>query len=95
MEYVTISNWTTTKWTDGMEEFAQKELVPLVLSAGAKSVQFVRTAELSTSVIVQYANEAAATAAQVKIAEIRKKLEMDTPLTMVSAHGGAVIASGP
>ncbi|MBM85297.1 MAG: hypothetical protein CMM47_04670 [Rhodospirillaceae bacterium] len=95
MGYVTISNWSITKWTDEMEEFARKELVPLVLSAGAKSVQFVRTQELNTSVITQYEDEAAATAAQVKIAEIRKKLEMNTPLTMVSANGGVVIASGP
>ena len=94
MGYVTISNWTTTKWTDEMEEFTRKELVPLVLSAGAKSVQFVRTEELAASVITQYEDEATATAAKAKIAEFRKKLVMNTPLKMVSAHGGVVIARG-
>jgi hypothetical protein len=78
-----------------MEEYVRNELVPMVLSAGAKSVQFIQTGELTSSVITQYADEAAATDAQGKIAEIRKKSAPEQPVTMVSAHGGAVIASGP
>lgn len=74
MGYVTISNWAATEWTDEMEEYVRKELVPLVISAGAKSVQFVRTGELPSSVITQYIDEAAAIVAQDKIAQVRKSL---------------------
>ena len=92
MSYATISNWTATEWTDEIVALANDKFIPMIISAGASSVQIVRTGDLTFCVVTQYENETAATAAQAKIAVIRAKAASDLPMQMESAHAGAVIA---
>ena len=93
MRYETISHWTATEWTAEMEALAKNSFIPMIISAGANSVQMIRTGDLTFSVITQYEDEEAASAAQAKIADIRSKAASDLPMQMVSAHAGAVFAS--
>lgn len=90
MAYVTVSHWTAKEWTAEMEAIASDKFVPMIMSAGASSVQMVRTGELTFCVITQYANEDAGDAAQKKIAEIRSQAATELPMTMDSAYAGSV-----
>ena len=92
MAYSTISHWNTTEWNDEMEAIAREKFVPLIMSVGAMRVQMIRTGEMSFSVVTEYADEAAADAAQEKIAQIREKAAKDLPMTMKDMARGAVFA---
>jgi hypothetical protein len=93
MAYMTITNWTVTdEMNDEMVAAANEKFVPLIMSVGASSVHMVRTGDTSLSVVTQYPDAAAATAAQEKIAGIRAEAASDFPMTMDSANGGEVIA---
>ena len=94
MAYATVSSWKTTEWTDELEAIARDKFVPLILSVGATGVQMVRTGDHSFSVVTHYADEAAAMAAQEKITQIRATATQELPMTMDTATGGAVFASG-
>jgi len=94
MAYATMSNWTATEWSDEMEAIARNKFVPLVMSVGATRVNMIRTGELSFTVVTEYADEAAANAAQARIAEIREQAADELPMTMSSASGGVVFAHG-
>lgn len=93
MSYCTLSNWTTTEWTDEMEALARDKYVPMVMAVGASSVQMVRTGDNSFTVVTHYADEATAMAAQEKIAAIRSEAADELPMTMADRSGGAVFAS--
>lgn len=92
MGYMTVSNWTTTEWTDELEAIARDKFLPLILSAGALRVQMVRTGDLGFSVVTEYDTEADASAAQAKIAEIRAKATEELPMSMTTVSAGAVFA---
>ena len=92
MSYATVSNWTTTEWNEELEGIARGTFVPLIMSVGASRVQMIRTGEHSFSVVTEYADEAAATAAQEKIAEIRAKATSELPMTMSGTASGVVFA---
>lgn len=94
MAYSTISHWNTTEWNDEMEAIAREKFVPLIMSVGAMRVQMIRTGELSFSVVTEYADQAAAEAAQARIAEIRAQAASELPMTMASTDSGAVFAHG-
>lgn len=94
MSYCTLSNWTTTEWTDEMEALARDKYVPMVKAVGASAVQMIRTGENSFSVVTQYPDEAAAMAAQEKIDAIRAQATEELPMTLSEKAGGAVFASG-
>lgn len=94
MAYSTISNWTTTDWTDEMEAMARDKFTPLILGVGATRVQMVRTGDNSFTVVTEYADQATADAAQEKIAQIRATAADELPMSMESAAGGAVFAGG-
>ena len=94
MSYATLSNWTTTDWTDDMENLAREKYVPMVMALGAASVQMVRTGDRSFSVLTTYADEATANAAQERIAAIRAEAADELPMTMSGTSSGAVFASG-
>ena len=94
MAYATVSNWTTTEWTDELEASARDKFVPLIMSVGASRVQMIRTGELSFSVVTEYADEATANAAQSKIAEIRAQASGELSMTMITAAAGGVFATG-
>lgn len=94
MAYATISNWTANEWNDDMESLARDKYVPLVMSVGASSVRMVRTGELTFSVITEYADQAAAEAAQARIADIRAQAAEEMPMAMDGVSGGQVFASG-
>ena len=93
MTFSSISNWETTDWTDEMEAMAREVFQPLIINAGAKRVQMIRTGEHSFSVVTEYADEAAADAAQEKIAQIREKAATELPMTMKDMVRGAVFAA--
>jgi hypothetical protein len=93
MAYATVSNWTTTEWTDEMQATARDKFVPMVMSAGASRVQFIRTGDLSFSVVTEYSDEATANAAQSKIAEIRSQASGEMPMSMSNAVAGGVFAT--
>jgi hypothetical protein len=93
MSYVTISNWTTSEWTDAMEAVARDVFIPMIMAAGASSTRMVRTGGQTMSVVTEYETAAKAEAAQVRIAEIRAKAAMDLPMSLVGAAGGDVFAS--
>lgn len=93
MSYATVSHWTATEWTAEMEALANNAFIPMIISAGANSVQMVRTGDLTFCVVTQYDDEAAASAAQAKIADIRSKAASDLPMQMNSAHAGIVFAN--
>ena len=94
MEFATVSTWTTTEWNDDLEAIARDKFVPLILSVGAASVQMIRTGPLSFSVVTGYKDEAAAEAAQARIAEIRSQAIEDLPMTMSGSSTGGVFAAG-
>ncbi len=94
MSYCTLSNWTTTEWSDDMEALARDKYVPMIMAVGASGVQMIRTGENSFSVVTQYADEATAMAAQEKIAAIRGAATEEMPMSMNDKSGGAVFASG-
>lgn len=94
MAYATASHWVTTEWNDELEAIARDKFVPLIMGCGASGVQMIRTGEYHFTVITHYANEDTAMAAQAKIAEIRSKAADELPMTMDSASGGEVFASG-
>ena len=93
MSFVTISHWTATEMTDDMIAKANEKFVPLVIANGATGVQMVRTGDMSTCVITQYADAAAAQSAQAKIAGLREQVAKEFPMTLTSAHGGEVIGA--
>lgn len=92
MGYLTVSNWTTTEWTDALEAIARDRFLPLIMSAGASGVRMIRTGDLSFSVVTEYETEAGAAAAQAKIADIRARATEELPMTMNGASAGAVFA---
>lgn len=94
MGYITVSNWTTTEWTDALEAVARDTFLPLIMSAGASDVRMIRTGDLSFSVLTEYADEASASAAQARIADIRAKATAELPMTMSALSAGAVFAQG-
>ena len=57
MSYITISNWTADEWNDEMEAVARDKFQPMVISMGASAVQFVRTGDLTMSVVTHYADQ--------------------------------------
>jgi hypothetical protein len=93
MSFVSISHWTATEITDDMIAKANEKFIPLVIANGATGVQMVRTGDLSTCVITQYADAAAAQAAQAKVASLREQVAKEFPMTLTSAHGGDVVGS--
>ncbi len=92
MSYCTISNWTTTEWTDEMEALARDKYVALIKALGASGAQMVRTGDNSFTVVTHYTDEATAMAAQDKIAAIRAEAAGEMPMTMTDASGGGVFA---
>ncbi len=94
MAYATLSHWTTTEWSDDLEEIARTTFVPMIMGVGASGVQMIRTGEYSFTVVTQYKTEEAATAAQEKIAQIRGKAAHELPIEMDSASMGKIFASG-
>ena len=94
MAYSTISHWTATEWNDGLEAIARDKFVPLIMSVGAARVQMIRTGDLTFSVVTEYADEAAAMAAQERITEIRAQAADELPMSMDSTAAGVVFASG-
>ena len=94
MAYSTISHWTATEWNDGLEAIARDKFVPLIMSVGAARVQMIRTGDLTFSVVTEYADEAAAMAAQERITEIRAQAADELPMSMDSTAAGGVFASG-
>ena len=76
-----------------MEAMTNNTFVPMIRSAGANSVQMIRTGDMTFCVVTQYDDEAAASAAQAKIADVRSKAVSDLPMTMDSAYGGPVFAA--
>ena len=94
MAHSSISNWTTTDWTDDMVALARDKYVPMIMAVGAQSVQMIRTGDLSFSVVTTYPDAAACAAAQSKIAELRAQAKTDMPMTMDSVTDGEVIAQG-
>ncbi|UWR13363.1 hypothetical protein [Sulfitobacter mediterraneus] len=93
MSYSSVTHWNATEWTDEMEALARDKFIPMVMSVGANKVYMVRTGDLSFCVITEYADAAAAEAAQARIAEIRAQAAGELPMTMTSAHAGQVFAS--
>ena len=93
MSYITISNWTADEWNDEMEAVARDKFQPMVMAMGASGVQFVRTGALTMSVVTHYPDEAAATAAQAKIAAIRAQAAGELPIKMDTSVGGSVFTS--
>ena len=94
MGYATASHWVTTEWSDELEASARDKFVPLIMGCGATGVQMIRTGEYHFTVITNYTDEDSAMAAQAKIAEIRSKAADELPMTMDSASGGEIFASG-
>lgn len=94
MTFTSISNWDTTDWTQEMEDSARDVFLPLILKAGAKKVQMLRTGERSFSVVTEYADEAAADSAAAKIAEVREKAAHDLPMSMANMVRGTVFVQG-
>ncbi len=94
MAYFTISHWEADDWTDEMEALARDKYVPLVKSVGAQRVNMVRVADRSFMVVTEYADAAAADAAQARIAEIRSQAAEELPMKMTAAMGGDVFAAG-
>ncbi len=94
MAYASISHWTATEWNAELEAIARDKFVPLIMSVGASRVQMIRTGNLSFSVVTEYPDEAAANAAQIKVAEIRAQAALELPMTMASMDAGGVFASG-
>jgi len=93
MSYITISNWTADEWNDEMEAVARDKFQPMVMAMGASGVQFVRTGALTMSVVTHYPDEAAAKAAQAKIAAIRAQAAGELPIKMDTSVGGSVFTS--
>lgn len=93
MSYATVSNWTTTEWSDEMEATAREKFVPLIMSVGASRVQMIRTGDLSFSVVTEYKDEATANAAQSRIAEIRAQAAEELPMSMSGSASGSVFAA--
>ena len=93
MSYFTISNWEAEEWNAEMEAIARDQFDRLVMSCGASCVDFIKTGELTFSVVTRYTDEATATAAAQKIAEIRGKAATDLPVKMVSDVKGAAFVS--
>jgi len=93
MSYFTISNWAAEEWNAEMEAIARDQFAPLVMSCGASCVDFIKTGELTFSVVTRYTDEATATAAAQKIAEIRGKAATDLPVKMVSDVKGAAFVT--
>ena len=93
MAYATVSSWTTTAWTDEMEAAAKDKFIPMIMSAGASRVQFIRTGDLSFSVVTEYSDEATADAAQAKITHIRAQASGEMPMSMSGTASGGVFAT--
>ena len=94
MNYVTVSHWSVKEMSDELNKIAQDKFVPLVKSAGAKSVDMVQTGDNSMMVVTYYSSEEEGLAAQKKIAEIRSQASEELPMKMESAHAGNVIING-
>lgn len=69
---------------------ANEKFVPLILANGATGVQMVRTGDMSTCVITQYADAAAA---QAKVAGLREQVAKEFPMSLTSAHSRDVVGS--
>ncbi len=94
MPYTTVTRWKCERWDEGMTALARDKYVPMILSVGARKVQMLQTGDLNFTVVTEYADAAAAEAAQARIAEIRAEAAEELPMTMVDAEGGEVFAAG-
>ena len=94
MAHATISQWTATEWTDGLEAAARDKFVPMIMANGAMRVNMIRTGGLSFTVVTEYPDAATASTAQTRIAEIRAQAAEELPLKMDSAADGGVFANG-
>ena len=93
MSYYTISHWEADEWTDEMEAIAKDKFGPMIMAAGASSVDFIRTGDRTMSVVTKYKDEATGTAALSKIAEIRGQAASTLPVRMVSDVKGSAFVS--
>ena len=87
MSYFTISNWEAEEWSAEMEAIARDQFAPLVMSCGASCVDFIKTGELTFSVVTRYTDEATATAAAVRTWR-------QAPASKASAARGCVLVAG-
>jgi hypothetical protein len=93
MAYITISNWNATDWSDSLEAIARGKFIPMIMSAGAKSVHFVRTGDRAFSVVTEYADEKTADAAKARIGEIRTQAAEELKMTVAGVSAGTVFAT--
>ena len=94
MSYHTISLWTADEWTDRLETTAREKFVPLILENGASGVRMVRTGDTSFAVITDYADKAAADAAQERMANIRTQASDEMTISMDDRYVGETFAQG-
>ena len=78
MSYFTISNWEAEEWSAEMEAIARDQFAPLVMSCGASCVDFIKTGELTFSVVTRYTDEATATA---QLKKLQKFVESSNGFT--------------
>ncbi|MFD1341096.1 hypothetical protein [Litorisediminicola beolgyonensis] len=93
MPFIVLSHWKTTDWTDELEALAQDTFVPMILAAGAVRVRMVRTGDRSFTVVTEYADAAAAEAAQEKIQAIRSKAATELPMSLDGTEGAMAFAA--
>lgn len=94
MSYITVSHWSIKEMSEELNKIAQDKFVPLVKSAGAKSVDMVQTGDNSMMVVTYYSSEEEGLAAQKRISEIRSQASIELPMKMESAHAGNVLVRG-
>ena len=76
-----------------MEAIARDQFAPLVMNCGASCVDFIKTGELTFSVVKRYTDQATATAAAQKTVEIRGKAVTYLPVKMVRDVKGSAFVS--
>jgi len=94
MSYYSVSHWDTTEWNDDLESIARDKYVPMVMALGAKSVDMIRTGDLSFVVITKYADASAGEAAQARVDAIREQATEELPMKMSNVERGSTFASG-
>ena len=93
MSFFTISQWEADEWNDEMEAMARDQFAPLIMTVGAQSVDFIKTGDLTFSVVTKYADEATGIAAAKKIAEIRGQAATKLPVRMIGDVKGSTFVS--
>jgi hypothetical protein len=94
MAYATLSHWTTTEWSDALEEVARTKFIPQIMNIGAEGVQMIRTGDYSFTVVTQYKDEDAAMVAMSRIAALRREAAEELLMSMDGASAGEVFAAG-